>query len=311
VGGNKILVIRGGALGDFILTLPVFSALKAQFPKTELSLLAYPQFAEVARHAGLVDEFLPIESRPLASFFARNGDLDPDLCSWFKSFSIIVSYLYDPDEIFRNNLKRCTAAQIIQATHRPDENDPKEAPRVFLQALERLAIFEAETTPRLNFKNVHKSDVIALHPGSGSEKKNWPVKKWLDLVKELLKSTPANFLIVLGEAEYPQEMHWQLQTSDRVQVMARKPLLSVAHELARCRCFVGHDSGITHLAAALGLPIVVLWGGSNFEIWKPQTERLIQIRNSEGIGSIGINEVSQAIQATFGGSSRTHGMDSF
>ena len=46
---NKILVIRGGAIGDFILTLPVLSALRAQFPDTRLELLGYPHIAQLAR----------------------------------------------------------------------------------------------------------------------------------------------------------------------------------------------------------------------------------------------------------------------
>ncbi len=76
---GKILVIRGGAIGDFILTLPVLAALRRQFPDTALEVLGYPHIASLAAAGQLVDAVRPIEARPLAGFFARAGDLDFEL----------------------------------------------------------------------------------------------------------------------------------------------------------------------------------------------------------------------------------------
>ena len=67
---GKILVIRGGAIGDFILTLPVIGALRSNFPNTHLELLGYPKVAELARAASVIDGFRSIDARPLARFFA-------------------------------------------------------------------------------------------------------------------------------------------------------------------------------------------------------------------------------------------------
>jgi heptosyltransferase-2 len=74
---GRILVIRGGAIGDFIVTLPVLAALRERFPGACLEVLAYPNVAPLAVRAGLADEARAIESRPLAGFFARGGRLDP------------------------------------------------------------------------------------------------------------------------------------------------------------------------------------------------------------------------------------------
>ena len=90
---GKILVIRGGAIGDFILTLPVFSALRNQFPEAHLEVLGYPHIAQLALAGGLVDRVQGIEARALAGFFARNGELSEDLRDYFSEFNIIVSYL--------------------------------------------------------------------------------------------------------------------------------------------------------------------------------------------------------------------------
>ena len=101
---GKILVLRGGAIGDFILTLPVLAALRRQFPQAPLEVLGYPHIAQLALASGLVDEVRPIESRGLAGFFARRGELEERLADYFAGFALILSFLYDPDEILRENV---------------------------------------------------------------------------------------------------------------------------------------------------------------------------------------------------------------
>src|SRR4051812_22654086 len=96
-GRGKILVIRGGAIGDFILTLPAIRALRDNFNEATLDVLGYPKVVELAKAAGLIHGCRSIESRAFAGFFARNTQLDKELSDYFASFAVIVSYLYDPD----------------------------------------------------------------------------------------------------------------------------------------------------------------------------------------------------------------------
>src|SRR5882724_5632917 len=118
---GKILVIRGGAIGDFILTLPAIAALRRQFPDAYLEVHGYPHIVQLAQAGGLVDSARPIEARALAAFFARNGELAEDMADYFSEFDLIISYLYDPDEIFMTNVRRCTPGQFIAGPHRPNE----------------------------------------------------------------------------------------------------------------------------------------------------------------------------------------------
>ena len=87
---GKILIIRGGAIGDFILTLPAIAALRRQFPEAHLEVLGYPHIAQLAAAGGLVDRVQSIEARALAGFFARRGILAEDLADYFSEFDIIV-----------------------------------------------------------------------------------------------------------------------------------------------------------------------------------------------------------------------------
>lgn len=292
---GKILVIRGGAIGDFILTLPAIAALRQQFPQAHLEVLGYPHIVQLAEVGGLVNRVQPIEARGLASFFARDGELSEDLRDYFSEFNIIVSYLYDPDEIFQTNVKRCSPGQFIVGPHRPDETQRIHATNVFLKPLERLAIFDAAGVPRLAL-GAHLSTTtpqLALHPGSGSERKNWPEDNWLVLIEHLLATTEVNLLLVGGEAEGEklQRLAAALPPT-RCAVAKSLPLAELARRLRTCVGFVGHDSGITHLAAALGLPCVVLWAHTSEEIWRPQGARVQILRELSGLDNMSVARVA-------------------
>ena len=287
--GGRILVIRGGAIGDFILTLPVLAALRAQFPAARLELLGYPHIAQLAQDAGLVEEVRSIEARALAGFFVERGDLNADLSAYFARFAVIVSFLYDPDEVFQENVARCGGAQFIAAQHRPDDTKPVHATEVFLKALERLAIFGADPVPRLVLAPTPMTQLppgrwLALHPGSGGEHKNWPEAQWAELLRQLLATSALNLLLVGGEAEGARLKRLAATLpAPRIKVLQSAPLTDVARQLKQCVAFVGHDSGITHLAAAIGLPGLVLWNETAEAVWHPRSERMLIARKPKGL----------------------------
>src|SRR6185437_398774 len=103
------------------------------------------------------------------------GELASDLVDYFSEFDIILSYLYDPDDIFKTNIARCSPAQFVVGPYRPNEMEKVHATKVYLRPLERFAIFEANHLPRLSLNSQPAAvKQIALHPGSGSEKGESP-----------------------------------------------------------------------------------------------------------------------------------------
>ena len=304
---GKILVIRGGAIGDFILTLPAIAALRTQFPAAHLEILGYPHIAQLALASGLVDRVQAIEARGLAGFFARDGELCEDLRDYFSEFDLIISYLYDPDEVFQANVRRCATGQFITGPHRPDERGRTHATQVFLKPLERLAIFDADTVPRLTVgqasslspawssasrDRLEACPALAVHPGSGSERKNWPEARWAEFLARLMERTEVRLLLVGGEAEGERLQHLAaVLHPSRREVLQSRPLPELAARLQTCRGFVGHDSGITHLAAALGLPTLALWADTVEEVWRPQGQRVTIVKDVKGLPSLSVERV--------------------
>lgn len=296
---GRILIIRGGAIGDFILTLPVFAALRSQFPTAQLHLLGYSHVGQLALAGGLIDSVRAIESRTLAAFFARRGTMDPQWQDYFASFAVIVSYLYDPDEFFQANVARCSKAQFIVGPHRPDDAAKIHASDVLLKPLERLAVFDADPIARLTLpvSAVVTAPTLALHPGSGSERKNWPETNWAALLERLAGNTSAKLLLVGGEAEGERLERLAARCpASRVDVARNLPLVDLAARLAACRGFVGHDSGITHLAGALGLPGLALWGETAREVWAPRSPRVEILSGGKGLAGIDVETVVHAAQ---------------
>jgi heptosyltransferase-2 len=272
-------------------------------------VLGYPHIAQLALAGGLVDRMQPIEARGLAGFFARGSVLDPDWRDYFSEFDLIVSYLYDPDEIFKTNVCKCLVRQFIAGPHRPNEGESLHATRVYLKPLERLAIFEADPVPRLVLgspsagaaKQSGESpphNQLAIHPGSGSEKKNWPEAQWAELIQRVMAMTDWNVLLVGGEAEGDRLRRLAASLPPaRFSLAQSLPLVELAGRLRSASAFLGHDSGITHLAAALGVPCVVLWADTLEEIWRPQGERLVILKEVAGIRNITVDRVVKELPA--------------
>ena len=293
----RILVIRGGAIGDFVLTLPVLAALRDRFPKTQLEILGYPRIAAMAVDAGLVRAVHALESPGLAMFFTPNGAFDLEWREFFARYAIVVSYLYDPDHIFEENVKSCGVGQFIAARHRPDETKPIHASEVFLKPLEQLTIFDGDPVARLAINSGEASgNYLALHPGSGSASKNWPEEKWRELLEYLLAKTKLQLLLIGGEAEGEKLQRLACGLPEaRLELAEHLPLNRLAKRLAKCCGFVGHDSGVTHIASALGLPTLVLWGPSREAIWRPLGENVRVLNQHHALAELSLESVVQGI----------------
>ncbi len=296
-----ILVLRGGAVGDFILTIPALALLRRRYPGARIQLLGYPAIASLAEAEGLVDQVLSIEDPALSPLFVRDGRIPTRWRDRFAAQELALSFLYDPEGIVRGQWSRCSPAPWIAGPHRPDEGRSQHAIEVFLEPLRALGIEDAPPWPCLRNLAAKPGSLpdgtwLAIHPGSGSPKKNWPESRWRQLIERLLGRCGVHFLIVGGEAESGRlEPLVAGLPAERVRLLENRPLVEVARHLAACGGFVGHDSGITHLAAALGLPVLALWGPSNASVWRPWGDRIQVLRRPGGIQSLTVAEVEAAV----------------
>jgi heptosyltransferase III len=297
---RRILVIRGGAIGDFVLTLPAIKLLREGFPGARLEIVAYKHIAALAENRFYAEAIRSIEYGPLASFFGRDGELNDELSHYFGSFDLVVSYLFDPDGIFHRNLQRCGVDTLIVGP--PKIADSEHAAVQLARPLEQLGLTLRDRAARLypsrddrefarEFLGDHARP-IALHPGSGSTTKNWPRDKWSALLTAL---RDRELLVVGGEADERQLA--ALRAHD-VRLAMNLPLPQLAAILERCALFVGHDSGISHIAAAVGTPCVLLFGPTNPDVWAPANAGVQVLRPRSGrLADLSVEEVSRAARS--------------
>jgi ADP-heptose:LPS heptosyltransferase len=148
----------------------------------------------------------------------------------------------------------------------------------FLRPLRELGVETDETAPRLDLGSERRArgrewargfggDVLAIQPGSGSPAKNWPLAKFVALAGEAAGRLGLKPVFMLGEAE--ERIRDGLAADRRFPVAAGMSALELAERLSACAAYVGNDSGVTHLAVALGLPVVALFGPTDPRIWGP------------------------------------------
>jgi len=278
----RFLVLRGGAIGDFILTLPALAALRRQWERAYVELVGYPHIAGLGLAGGLADKVVSLDKADMARLFVPNARLTTAQREYFRGFDLILSYLYDPDETVRANLYAAGAELVVYGS--PLVKEGHAADQLF-KPLNELAIYESYPRPRLALNAPLQewgrswllqqglSNALAIHPGSGSRGKQWPLNRFIEVADRVRASEPAEPFFVLGEAE--REMSEVLSGWPRPYSIARGlSLTEVAALLSACGGYLGNDSGITHLAAALGLPTVALFGPSAVERWAPRGEHV-------------------------------------
>ena len=306
---NRILVIRGGAIGDFILTLPALRALRDARPQAHIEILGYKHIGVLADKRWYAQTVRSIEYGRLARFFAPNSELPPDLADYFARFDLIVNYLYDPDQIFETNLHRSGVENLICGPARIFEN-AGHAARQLARPIEALGINVVDLAARVfpseedrefarEFLAPVPQPIIAIHPGSGSKAKNWPLENWIRLFSPCSRFSDFGSLVVIsGEADEAQTGQLEREWKNRDVRFARNLSLPHLAAVLESAIFIGHDSGISHLAAAAGANCILLFGPTNPDVWAPKNENVQILRAPNGKWSnLTIEEVETAFAA--------------
>jgi heptosyltransferase-2 len=275
----KIVVLRGGALGDFLLTLPAVAGLRDKWPEAEIEMVVARKFGELVVGPQSIQAVRPIEQPGLATFYAKEGKLDVEWGDYFTEFDLTISYLFDPDEIFFGNWKRCGGTGEF-INH--DPRNPKEAAWKHLALpMQRLGaaagngrglMGEKIQVPK---KGKARKPNWVIHAGSGGASKCWPILDWVRELDLLAKNHEFAVTWLGGEVEEGWEkqvpLHWRSGEHRWVQ---NRPLPELVTEMMGSDLYLGHDSGMSHLAGWSGAKCGLLFGPTDPSVWAPPGERV-------------------------------------
>ena len=258
---DNLLVLFPGALGDFICFLPTLAALRRRYGE-RLAVVAKPTNLTL-----LPPEFrvrISIDRREVADLFA-DGPLHTSTRHLFSGFARVLSWTGHGDAMFASRLANVTQAAVSLFHFRgmePGEHasayyarcagiSPAE-PSVFVPA-------DAQAWALNFWERLGSAPPLVLHAGSGSKRKNW---EGMDALASRWDQSGGRVVLLVGPADHTP------RTGPRT-VTCSAPLSHVAALLRSAPLYLGNDSGISHLAAIVGTPSVVVFGPTNPAEWRP------------------------------------------
>lgn len=282
---RRILVLRGGALGDLIVTLPALAMLRRRWPGAHIELVGNATAGVLARDTGLVNVVSSQHQSCWAALYT-DAPLEPMLAARLAAFDLVLSFWPDTDGDLRRRFPLRDGQIYLSA---PAEPRTTPAARHFCEPLAALGLQPAELRFPLG-RPREGANLIVLHPGSGSPRKNWPLDRWTALARKLADLHPGRVRVVTGPAEE------RINVTGFPDVWPNPTLPELLEKFRDCRLFVGHDTGLGHVAAALGIPCVLLFGPTDPAVWAPPAPSVQVVRRSHDLSSITLGDVLEAVR---------------
>jgi len=269
---KKLLIIHQGALGDFVATFPAIVGLRKRFHR--IDVLCQSELGRLAVELRVADRWFPVESASFASLYS--GQIDPGIKKILSSYHDIILFTFSVE------LKQAIVPIAQRRVHRipPRANAPQKI-HIAEHILSNLVSRDLLEKNNSDFHSILFSagrldrrdpssglPKIMIHPGSGSRKKLWPVLNFMK-IDTTLRADGLKPEFILGPAEhFLAEVLVKNNAQQRV-VHTIDNLSQLVILLKEAGGFIGNDSGVSHLAAFMGLPAVAVFGPSDPERWKP------------------------------------------
>ena len=287
--GAGVAVVRLRSLGDCVLTTPAISLLRQSRPDLRIAVVVEPLFAAVFEGNPDVDRILPPETAPLArmrpelTLNLHGGGTSARLTlasrarfrAGFAHFRFRALY----------NVPIPRAQEILHVEHTVHTAEHLASAMFFLGVA-------AGDIPRARlFANPQQRQrpYAVLHPVASAADKTWPADNFLAVADRLENHAGLQPIFIAGPGD-------DLSAFARYTTVSGASLQDVKSLLAGASLFIGNDSGPAHMAAAFGLPVIVLFGSSNPAIWYPWRTESAVLTNASGIHAIPVAEVVDAIE---------------
>lgn len=265
---EKILVIHLGALGDLLLSRPALLAIKRRFLQAEIDFLGYPHLVSLIQPEMQIKHIYNIEGTLFFSLYTGVNE------EFWRNYDLLIFFARKRRPEWERILT-LVPSLFIETMPPPEANLS-----VFefqVQQLSKYGFKVALETPPLRLPPqamfLKSPPEFLIHPGSGSPSKNWPPSYFAEVFKAFSRLRPG---LIIGPAdrEVAEEVLFFLENEQprllkKLVLLEQLPLLDLASVIAQARFFLGNDAGISHLAAAVGIPSFVIFGPTASSLWHP------------------------------------------
>jgi ADP-heptose:LPS heptosyltransferase len=280
---RNVLILHTGALGDFVLAWPLVLGLARLHPQSRIIVVTQPSKGALAEAA------LRVESADAGAGWHGLFGSDASVALGERAKALldaahaVYSFVHEsPDAI----LVRAPESHVVTLRTIPADGWAKHASEWMLEQLAPHPAVRAaveQMTRSVNARGVgtgrsHDGDVV-VHPGSGAREKCWPVERFAQLI-ERVRRARRDVRMVLGEVELERFSADDVKSLEAVATSVRRPATYVElfNELRSAGAVIANDSGPAHLAGAMGLPTLALFGPTDPAVWRPLGPRVSVLR---------------------------------
>ena len=292
------VILQPGAIGDCILTLPLAEFMKDSLRLGGIDIVGHTEYIGIFPGRTCVDGIRSIDSMNLHRLFVDTSVFDPadgdPLINVFSDYAWIVTFLGEPNSNFEQNLiftANCShSAEVITLSMKPpaefpihltdfytqqfvDQSGLSLEPRQVQRDGRLIKATEADVNKGREFlKEIYLEPcekLVVIQPGSGGLHKCWHLDNFLAVAKEL-RSKGVEVVFLLGPAELERFSNATIKNiSSAARCLTDLSLTQVVWLLSCSDGFIGNDSGITHLAAGMGVRTLAVFGPTNPAVYKP------------------------------------------
>ena len=290
-----LLSIIPGAIGDFIVTLPAVAWLQSRLRPDRMELWVARGNLPLARSLGYVDSAEALQDTGIESYPPGQECLRR-----LRTFDRIISWRGSGNPEFVGRIRAIhPRVDFLRALPRKSglhmiEFRRAQLDRIFgstpgFSAIPRIQWSRDEDRFAERFWAARPGNPrVAVHPGASGKPKRWPAPHFAQVGRSLSRDPNCRLLLLEGplDGETVKEVrHGLTGSSVRWERVRIENLSRLAAVLSRCRLYIGNDSGITHLAAALGIRTIALFLDTDSRVWAPQGPR-VQLLRRPGVEQV-------------------------
>lgn len=286
-----LVVVHPGSLGDVLLAIPAIRRLGQRYSGREIVLMAREPVGRLLVEYGVVDARMLLDGADGVGLFSRCVPIPPKLETWLNCCDFAVAWMTDNEGALRATFEGFGVVQVrIQSPFSPALCSKHQSHR-FLETVGEPADVGSsgkliQVPPRFIEEGAASLErigvpqgrpVVFVHPGSGSMHKCLKPETMAGIIQRL---DQMGLLSVVIEGPADQNVVERVLTvsTRRPPILRNLDLTTLAGVLVQAKCFLGHDSGMTHLAALLGIRTVAVFGPTDPDRWGPLGDHVAIVR---------------------------------
>lgn len=260
----RVLTFRSGAIGDTLLAFPIIQVLREKYRGSHFTFVGHPAVLPLAQAWGLADEVYDMSQCPWVELYQDEGIISPNWRNLLQKTDLAISLMRNGSEPLKRNLLEAGAREAIVAHEDQDPRPLKHVAECLAHSI-GLQDFSAHHIPPITSSDkVFRlfNPPVVIHPGSSEKLRCWPTESFAAVINHLL-AIRQPVLLLAGPLDDEQLRDVRRHVIPSPQpglftILRNAPILEVAQKIQQCKCYLGNDTGMTHLAALLGVPTIVM-----------------------------------------------------